>query len=162
MLILVRDKGSPGHFNMSRPLSPERTWRTLLARGFVDDRREIAEDGQTVITPSTGPWRINAAGLRAIEEYERTQAPRGCAECMQFAIDGTHDAACPWGIVAAMKKKRSGRNIPEAQRGTVQVKLRLAKASADRLRALAELSGKTTSELVGELVTRWCDGKSKR
>ena len=50
------------------------------------------------------------------------------------------------------KKKASGRNIPEAQRGTVQVKLRLPPDIAEDLDDLAALWGLTRSGAVARLV----------
>lgn len=50
------------------------------------------------------------------------------------------------------KKKASGANIPEAQRGTVQVKLRLPPDVAEELDALAESWGLTRSGAVARLV----------
>jgi predicted transcriptional regulator len=49
-------------------------------------------------------------------------------------------------------KKASGRNIPEAQRGGVQVKLRLPHDVADDLDELAERWGLTRSGAVARLV----------
>jgi hypothetical protein len=45
-------------------------------------------------------------------------------------------------------KKASGRNIPESERNTVAVKLRLSPETAETLRELAELHGCTMSKLV--------------
>jgi len=50
------------------------------------------------------------------------------------------------------KKKASGRNIPEAERGTVQVKLRLPPDVAEDLDELAERWGVTRSGAVAKLV----------
>lgn len=54
---------------------------------------------------------------------------------------------------AAREPKASGANIPESQRHTVQVKLRLDPAVADILRALAEHTGENVSATVARLVT---------
>lgn len=62
-------------------------------------------------------------------------------------------AACPLEHDADMaNKKASGENIPEAQRGTVQVKLRLPPDVADALDELAERWGLTRSGTVARLV----------
>lgn len=50
------------------------------------------------------------------------------------------------------KKKASGVNIPEAQRGTVQIKLRLPPDVAEDLDALAERWGVTRSGAVARMV----------
>jgi len=50
------------------------------------------------------------------------------------------------------KKKASGENIPEAQRHTVQVKLRLSPESAAVLRERAETAGETVSATVERLL----------
>lgn len=52
----------------------------------------------------------------------------------------------------AKKRKASGKNIPEAQRSTVQVKLRLPPDVAEQLDELAERWGLTRSGTVGRLV----------
>ena len=52
------------------------------------------------------------------------------------------------------KKKASGRNIPEAERGTIQVKLRLPPDVADDLDTLAERWGVTRSGAVAMLIER--------
>lgn len=52
------------------------------------------------------------------------------------------------------KKKASGVNIPEAQRGTVQVKLRLPPDVKDDLDDLAARWGLTVSGTVATLVER--------
>ena len=49
-------------------------------------------------------------------------------------------------------KKPSGENIPEAQRHTVQVKLRLAPAVADDLRERSMALGCSASDLVSILL----------
>lgn len=49
-------------------------------------------------------------------------------------------------------KSRSGPDIPEAQRHTVQLKLRLPEDVADRLRALAAERHVTVSGLVASLL----------
>lgn len=58
------------------------------------------------------------------------------------------------------KKKASGRNIPEAERGTVQVKLRLPPDVAEDLDELAARWGLTRSGAVARLVERTKDGKA--
>ena len=50
------------------------------------------------------------------------------------------------------KKKASGRNIPEAERGTIQVKLRLPPDVKDDLDDLARRWGLTVSGTVARLV----------
>jgi hypothetical protein len=50
------------------------------------------------------------------------------------------------------KKKASGRNIPEAERGTVQVKLRLPPDVAEELDELADRWGVTRSGAVARLL----------
>jgi predicted transcriptional regulator len=50
------------------------------------------------------------------------------------------------------KKKASGRNIPEAERGTIQVKLRLPPDVADDLDELARRWNLTRSGAVARLV----------
>lgn len=50
------------------------------------------------------------------------------------------------------KKKASGANIPEAQRGTVQVKLRLPPDVKDDLDELAAKWGLTVSGTVARLI----------
>lgn len=50
--------------------------------------------------------------------------------------------------------KPSGRNVKEAERGTVAVKLRLPPDVADDLNALAERLGLTRSGAVGWLLER--------
>jgi predicted DNA-binding protein len=52
------------------------------------------------------------------------------------------------------KKKASGRNIPEADRGTVQVKLRLPPDMADELDELAERWGLTRSGAVARMIEK--------
>ena len=52
----------------------------------------------------------------------------------------------------ASSKKPSGKNIPEAQRSTVQVKLRLPTEVAEDLDDLAERWGLTRSGVVAKLV----------
>ena len=52
----------------------------------------------------------------------------------------------------AAKKKASGRNIPEAERGTIQVKLRLPPDVKDDLDDLARRWGLTVSGTVARLV----------
>lgn len=52
------------------------------------------------------------------------------------------------------KRKASGRNIPEAERGTVQVKLRLPPDVAEDLDELAERWGVTRSGAVARLVEK--------
>ncbi len=54
------------------------------------------------------------------------------------------------------KPKASGRNIPEAQRGTVAVKLRLPVDVADALDEIAERWGLTRSGAVGRMVEERC------
>ena len=49
-------------------------------------------------------------------------------------------------------RRRSGTNIPEAQRGTVAVKLRLSPESAAVLRERAETAGETVSATVERLL----------
>lgn len=53
---------------------------------------------------------------------------------------------------AEKRKKASGENIPEAQRHTVQVKLRLSPKSAAVLRERAETAGETVSATVERLL----------
>jgi hypothetical protein len=62
-------------------------------------------------------------------------------------------SGCFGGLMAA-KKKASGRNIPEAQRGTGQVKLRLPPDVKDDLDDLAARWGLTVSGTVAVLVER--------
>jgi predicted DNA-binding protein len=50
------------------------------------------------------------------------------------------------------KKKASGRNIPEAERGTVQVKLRLPPDVAERLDEVAEQWKLTRSGAVARML----------
>lgn len=50
------------------------------------------------------------------------------------------------------KKKAPGANIPEAQRHTVQVKLRLSPESSAVLRKRAETAGETVSATVERLL----------
>jgi predicted DNA-binding protein len=50
------------------------------------------------------------------------------------------------------KKKVSGRNIPEAERGTVQVKLRLPPEVAEELDEVAQRWGVTRSGAVAKLL----------
>lgn len=50
------------------------------------------------------------------------------------------------------KKKASGKSIPEAQRHTVQVKLRLSEEDAGCLRAIAEQAEETVSATVSKYV----------
>jgi hypothetical protein len=50
------------------------------------------------------------------------------------------------------KKRASGRNIPEAERGTVQVKLRLPPDVAEDLDEVAERWGLTRSGAVARLL----------
>jgi predicted DNA-binding protein len=50
------------------------------------------------------------------------------------------------------KKKASGRNIPEAERGTVQVKLRLPPDVAERLDEVAERWKLTRSGAVARML----------
>jgi predicted DNA-binding protein len=52
----------------------------------------------------------------------------------------------------AAKKKASGENIPENQRNTVQVKIRLPPELAERLDEIAEELGVTRSGAVGLLI----------
>lgn len=56
------------------------------------------------------------------------------------------------------KKKASGANIPEAQRGTVQVKLRLPPDVADELDALATRLRLTRSGAVAWMLETVGDG----
>ena len=58
-------------------------------------------------------------------------------------------------------KKASGRNIPEAERGTVQVKLRLPPDVAEDLDTLAERWGLTRSGTVARLVEDEKEGRGK-
>jgi len=58
------------------------------------------------------------------------------------------------GPMVEKKKKASGVNIPEAQRGTVAVKLRVPPDVKDDLDALAERWGLTVSGAVARLVER--------
>lgn len=53
-----------------------------------------------------------------------------------------------------MKTKASGANVPESQRGTVQVKLRLPPDVAEDLDELAARWGVTRSGAVGLMVER--------
>ena len=59
------------------------------------------------------------------------------------------------------KKKASGRNIPEAERGTIQVKLRLPPDVADDLDELARRWNLTRSGAVARLVERATDVQSE-
>ena len=52
------------------------------------------------------------------------------------------------------KKKASGASIPEAQRHTTPIKLRLAPQVSDRLRVLAAKHKESLSEFVARLVLR--------
>ena len=52
----------------------------------------------------------------------------------------------------SQKKKASGANIPEAQRGTVALKLRLSRETSDEIRRIAEATGLPLSEVVTGLV----------
>ena len=54
----------------------------------------------------------------------------------------------------AAKKKASGKSIPEAQRHTVQVKLRLSEEDARCLRAIASLDGLPVSDVVAGYVRK--------
>jgi hypothetical protein len=56
--------------------------------------------------------------------------------------------------MAAKTKKASGVNIPEAQRGTIQVKLRLPPDVAEDLDALSERLGLTRSGAVAWMLER--------
>ncbi len=58
-------------------------------------------------------------------------------------------------------KKPSGRNVTEAERGTVQVKLRLPPDVKDDLDALAERWGLTVSGTVARLVEAESDEKGE-
>jgi predicted transcriptional regulator len=58
------------------------------------------------------------------------------------------------------KKKASGRNIPEAERGTIQVKLRLPPDVADDLDELARRWNLTRSGAVARLVESATDVQS--
>lgn len=60
------------------------------------------------------------------------------------------------------KRKASGVNIPEAQRGTVQVKLRLPPDVADDLDLLAQRWGVTRSGAVAMLVERALEPSSEK
>lgn len=53
---------------------------------------------------------------------------------------------------AEKKKRAPGKTIPEAQRHTVQVKLRLSPESAAVLRERAETAGETVSATVERLL----------
>lgn len=61
-----------------------------------------------------------------------------------------------------MKPRKPGRNIPEGERHTVRVPLRLPPEVADILRDQAEAQGIPVSGLIAELVLRTCvgDGRS--
>jgi hypothetical protein len=52
----------------------------------------------------------------------------------------------------APRKSRSGPNIPESQRRTVRVSLRLPTEAHEALRELAEDSGHTMAELVATMI----------
>ena len=56
------------------------------------------------------------------------------------------------------KRKASGRNIPEAERGTVQMKLRLPSDVAEDLDELAAKWGLTRSGTVARLLEENDDG----
>lgn len=56
-------------------------------------------------------------------------------------------------------KKRSGPNIPEAQRGTVQLKLRVPAETLAQLDALCELGGR--SHFVASLIETAARKKSR-
>lgn len=64
-------------------------------------------------------------------------------------FDAMQDTAA---MSAAKTKKASGANIPETQRHTIQVKLRLPPDVADALDELAERWGVTRSGAVARLV----------
>lgn len=66
----------------------------------------------------------------------------------------------PKGDMATKKKVRSGQNIPEGQRGTIAIKLRLPPDVAETLKALADERGLGQSELVTELV-REAEGRGE-
>lgn len=50
------------------------------------------------------------------------------------------------------RKKASGRNIPEAERHTVALKLRLSPEVAELLRSTAETEGRSVSDVVAAAV----------
>jgi hypothetical protein len=58
----------------------------------------------------------------------------------------------------ATRKKASGRNIPEAERGTIQVKLRLPPDVADDLDDIAARWGLTRSGAVARMVEDVIEG----
>lgn len=61
-------------------------------------------------------------------------------------------------IAAMAAKKKPGKNIPNAQRHTVQILLRVPPDVAERLDELAEGWGLTRSGAVGRLVELHDDG----
>ena len=72
MLYAVRRHGDPGFvYHCGEDAKWERTKRTLVDRGFIEDVRTIGEDGRTVVIPKGGPWRVTASGARALEEHIR-------------------------------------------------------------------------------------------
>lgn len=65
-------------------------------------------------------------------------------------------------MVTRKQKKASGVNVPEAQRGTVAVKLRLPPEVAEDLDELAAKLGLTRSGTVARLLEAWPgNGKDK-
>jgi len=84
---------------------------------------------------------LHAAGAITAEEYDAHLKTR------EFFDAPQEDAA-----MAAKKRKASGVNIPETQRGTVQVKLRLPPDVAEELDDLAARWGITRSGAVARLL----------
>jgi hypothetical protein len=79
--------------------------------------------------------------------------PNGPCPCYIDALSDRPDTIA----VMAAKKKASGVNIPEAQRGTVAVKLRLPPDVAEDLDELAARWGLTRSGTVARLLEERAD-----
>lgn len=76
-------------------------------------------------------------------------------------LRGIFDAVQENAAMAAKKRKASGVNIPETQRGTVQVKLRLPHDVADELDELSARWGLTRSGTVARMLEMVTDRQGK-
>lgn len=98
------------------------------------------------VDPRGGRWLLSGGSPLVL-------APCSSANCPLSTGKSTDDENAMT-IDDMASKKASGVNIPEAQRGTVQVKLRLPPDVKDDLDVLAERWGLTVSGTVALLVER--------
>lgn len=121
----------------------------VLHLGLHDGCAPRAACGRSVVRSLPGAQSLGSP-LDRLARYRMRSGPR--------ARHGAQGSAAGGGVTA--KKKASGRNIPEAERGTIQVKLRLPEDVAEDLDTLAARWGVTRSGAVAMLVERALESNS--